>query len=170
MQWMENLEKIGKSFLANAWWGFLFCCGGGFRLFFLSAIKKLGFLHFQVARSHITQDLKGAKQESDSVIILCQTGTPWHNWKHCSGEELAGGEKMQRRYLSNPVFCLNDWFYCSNRNYWTCPENNKTQPSIMLFNKVLHQKVFTMNFKMQKVSREKRKKTSIHSRTPQRQI
>lgn len=29
----------------------------------------------------------------------------------------------------------------------------------MLFNKVLHQNVFTMSFKMQKVSREKRKIT-----------
>lgn len=77
---------------------------------------------------------------------------------------------MQRRYLSNPVFFFNDKCYCSNRNYWIHPENNKTQPSIMLFNKVLHQKVFTTSFKMQKVSRKKSKKPSIHSRTPQRQI
>lgn len=51
---------------------------------------------------------------------------------------------MQRRYLSNPVFFFNDQCYSSNRNYWICPENNKTQPSIMPFNKVLHQKAFTM--------------------------
>jgi len=42
--------------------------------------------------------------------------------------------------------------------------------SIMPFIKVLHQKVFTMSFKTHKVSREKRRKPSTHSRTLQRQI
>lgn len=45
-----------------------------------------------------------------------------------------------------------------------------SKTSTMLFNKVLHQKVFIMSFKTQNVSREQRKKLPIRSRRPQRQI
>lgn len=45
-----------------------------------------------------------------------------------------------------------------------------SKTSTMLFNKVLHQKVFIMSFKTQNVSREQRKKLPIRSKKPQRQI
>lgn len=69
---------------------------------------------------------------------------------------------MQRRYLSNPVFFLNDQRCCSSRNDGIHPENNKTPPSIVPFNEALHQKVFTVSFNTQKASREKRGKLSIY--------
>lgn len=45
-----------------------------------------------------------------------------------------------------------------------------SKTSTMLFNKVLHQKVFIMSFETQNVSREQRKKLPIRSKKPQRQI
>lgn len=62
-------------------------------------------------------------------------------------------EKMQRRYLSNPVFFrMTDVIVVIEIIGYVQRITSKT--SITLFNKVLHQKVFIMSCKTQKVSRE----------------
>lgn len=48
MQWTENLEKIGKTLLVLDG-AFCFVVGEVLGFFFLGAVNKLGFLHFQVA-------------------------------------------------------------------------------------------------------------------------
>lgn len=96
----ENLEKITKA-LANALWGFLIWwgfCGG----IFSKCCEQFAafFLHFQVTRSHITQNLKGGKQ-SDSVITLNHTSTPWHNSKQ---QQRSGGGAGRRREDAKEIF------------------------------------------------------------------